>query len=330
MSLDSSGLWMRWIDFSKLRNMFVLVAEHDGALRAKDIHNLGVQQRVLVTQKGTPFTITTTYHYRKTLEHLDLVYISNGRYFVNRDNSVVVAILSIAKKGGQLSESERQYFATLVVQNRACYEHFIKVFLPEGSVPLDVKQFVNLGSAVRVLTGMDVSAPRGTEALVSLQNLTTGIRLESRGENAVQAILWGLRLWAVDQLGFLDEILSTETGYTLYPVNIKKSGDPETTARMLVKLISSSDEWTTLRVPDFILLASQKYKLSAGMTKDGLSWLYRRFPNLVAAIASSEQFIVTRAHSAQRRALLNSYIQLPTGEYVSHFQVHKSIHEFVY
>jgi hypothetical protein len=325
-----SGLWMRWIDFSKLRDMFVLIAEHDGALRAKDIHNLGVQEAVLVTQKGTPFTLTTTYHYRKTLERLDLVYTSDGRYFVNRDNGVVVAILRVAKKGGQLSESERLNFATLVVQNRACYEHFIRAFLPENLVPLDVNQFVNLGGAVRVLSGMDVSTPKGTEAVVSLQNLNTGFRLESRGENAVQAILWGLRLWAIDQLGFLDEILSTETGYTLYPVNIKKSGDPETTASLLVKLINSSGEWATLRVPDFILLAGQKYKLSAEMTKEGLSWLYRRYPNLIAAIASSEQFIVTRAHSAQRRALLNSYIQLTTGEYVSHFQVHKSIHDFVH
>jgi len=189
-----------------------------------------------------------------------------------------------------------------------------------------VNEFINLGSPISVQSGMEVSSSiKKKETVVSLQNPTTGIQIDTKGTNAVQAILWGLRLWAIEQFRIVDEILLPDKGYTLFPINDSKSSEPASIARLLLNLITVSEEWATFRVPDFILLACDKYKLPVETVKNGLLWLYKQYPDLIAAIPSSQQFIITRAHSAQTKVLLNSYIQLSTGEYISHFQIHKTI-----
>ena len=314
-----STLWMRWLDFRRLRDVFWLVAEHDCALRAKDLNELAVSEGILVNEKGIPFKPTPIYHYRRTLERLELARLNQRRYCIARDNPNVATLLSKKRKGQPLSIEERKALSTLVLQNKDCYDAFLSAFIGLEPRPTNIDEFIRTAKPVSV--NINAEAPKHME--IRLRNIERDFQLASSGENAVQAILWGLKAWCVDQLQFLDEVLSG-VGYVLYSRDVAV---PPTSvvAQKLAELLDFKGDWAITRVEELILSAGTRWHIPAEAVRETLRWFYERFPDYVAPISTSEQFILSRVHPSQRRAALNSYLRLPTGELVSHLRIHSRI-----
>lgn len=55
----ASPFWMRWLDFRRLRDLFSIVLDNDGALRAKDLNERAIKAGVLVSEGGA--TIQTNH-----------------------------------------------------------------------------------------------------------------------------------------------------------------------------------------------------------------------------------------------------------------------------
>jgi hypothetical protein len=321
----ASRLWMRWVDFSKLRDLLVLVAQNNGQLRAKDLHEIGTREGILITARGRPFSVTTTYHYRRTLERLDLVNVVHARYSVNDRNRLAVDLLDKAHSAHPLTQEERSVFGSIVLRNADCYEAFFQAFVPEMVQPTTASDFVLQGGTVALEA--NTSSPKSSAkngASVKLTSLRTGDDFTYRGEDALQAVIWGVRLWSTEQLRFIDEVLRSDSTHVLYPVD-SAARPEEAVGRVLVGLLALEEEWESIRVPDFILRAGEEAKLPSAEVKRGLKWLHKRFPGYVAPVATSEQFIARSYHSAQRRAALANYVQLPSGENISHFQINRGI-----
>jgi hypothetical protein len=315
-----SALWMRWLDFRRLRDVFWVVAEHDCALRAKDLNELAVSEGILVSEKGIPFKPTPIYHYRRTLERLELTRLNRRRYCIARDDPNVDTILSNKRKSQTLSVEERKALSTLVLQNKDCFDAFLSAFIGHEARPANIDDFIRTAKPVSI--NINTEAAKRME--IRLHNMERDFQLSSSGENAVQAILWGLKAWCVDQLQFLDEVFSTGIGYVIYPRDIEIP-PPSVVVERLVGLLDFKGEWAITRVEELILSAGTKWHIPAEAVREALRWFYERFPDYVAPISTSEQFVLSRVHPSQRKAVLNSYLRLPTGELVSHLRIHSRI-----
>ena len=313
---------MRWLDFRRLRDLFCIVAEHDCVLRAKDLGEIAIAEGILVNEKGEPFKPTPIYHYRRTLERLELVCLTGRRYCVSRNNSNVQTLLAHRIVKQPLSIEEQKPLSNLVLQNHDCYDAFLSAFIGNEERPTNIGDFIRVGKPVVV----NISTSQEAGMHISLRNTESDFQLSFSGENAVQAIFWGLRAWCIDQLQFLDEIFLPQEGYFLFPRDIE-SPARGATAEKLLNLLEFKGEWATARVGEMILSAGQRWRIPSEAVRETLRWLYKKFPDYVAPISTSEQFVASRVHPSQRRAALNSYVRFPSGELVSHLRIHSRLAE---
>lgn len=316
----TSALWMRWLDFRRLRDLARIVNSADCILRAKDLAAKGMETGILIGDDGAPFKPTTVYHYRRTMERLGVVRIVKGRYCVARDNPMIAQLTSDSQPGQSLDAAQKRAFATLVLNNDDCYGGFLKIFVSPGSRPRHADEFVQAGGPVLLSTEKADDA-----LLIRLRNIEHQTEMSLSGESATQAVLWGMKPWCVEQLQFLDELFSVGLGYVLYPRLIDVSWSVDEVGHKLVELLEFTSDWTTIRVEELILKAGAKWKLPAQSIRVAILWLNRHFPDLVATIATSEQFVLSGLHPTQRRAAMNSYVRLPSGEFVSHLRVHSTL-----
>lgn len=308
---------MRWLDFRRLRDLFWVVAEHDCLLRAKDLSDIAIANGILVNEKGEPFKPTPIYHYRRTLERLQLVRLVERRYCVVHGNSSVQNLLAHKNIKQPLSVDEQKAMSNLVLQNQDCYEAFLSAFIGFGERPTNISDFIKMAKPVAV----NINTGKESGMVISLRNSDNAFQTSFSGENAVQAIFWGLRAWCIDQLKFLDEIFSHKEGYFLYPRDLV-SPEPNTIAGKLMSLLEFRGDWATARVGEMILSAGKKWRISSEAVRETLCWLYKKFPEYVAPISTSEQFVASRVHPSQRKAALNSYVRFPSGELISHLRIH--------
>jgi len=117
---------MRWLDFRRLRDLFWVVAEHDCVLRAKDLGEMAISNGILVNEKGDPFKPTPIYHYRRTLERLDLVRLDERRYCVSKNNPNVQVILAHRNVKQPLLVEEKQPLSTLSSKTKIATVHFFQ------------------------------------------------------------------------------------------------------------------------------------------------------------------------------------------------------------
>ena len=59
VSKIKKSLWMRRVDFTKIRDALQFVSEHNGQLRAKDLEKLGIDKGFFRRKNGQPFSRTT-------------------------------------------------------------------------------------------------------------------------------------------------------------------------------------------------------------------------------------------------------------------------------
>jgi len=324
--MSADALWMRWLDFSKLRDLFWLVAESGGQLRAKDLNKAGAEAGILVSERGEPFKPTTVYHYRRTLQRLGLLSVSGGRYQINATHPAVQCLLAQPRQSGPLTLTERRAFATLVILNNDCYKALLGAFVPDGLRPQSVDAFVRSASPV-IATVERVNAQSGGSVIVLLRSLDGELKAAHSGETAIQAIMWGLLPWCTQELEFLDGVVTLREEHVLFPREIAQERPVRQVAETILSLVNFDGPWATVRIEDLILEAGKRWRFPAKSTRDALSWLVQRFPRFVAPIPTSEDFALGRVHRTQRDVALNRYLRLPSGALVSHLRISSEIRD---
>ncbi len=316
------NLWMRWVDFRKLRDLLFLVAEHDGRLRPKDLDRQGIAHGILVTKKGQPSGASNRYHHRRMLERLGLVFKCEGRYTVNRDVPESNILLQSDAGNQGLEPKKKAAFAELLLRNSDCFHVFFRHFLKD-STPRSLSQFLQGAQPIRLSLHR---RPENHEAYIEIEPSCNGHRARFVGENALQAIHFGMRTWCVEQLSFMDELYRTGVGYTLFAKQIAGSmTDDELAARMLDQLEFEGD-WATVRVGDFILATAIHLQIGIDRPRRVLEHWLNCHRGVTAGIATRERFILgpeaSRLHAAVLRGFAHPNAR---GSYISHIQVHKDI-----
>lgn len=347
----SRGLWMRAVSFTILRELLAFAAQSSKGLRAKDLD--AVAERLKTPSGRTPAR-TTRYHYRNILLNLGILGRRAGRYFVQHQDPLVQALLRALQPGNpELSLDERYHFANLVLRNADCQAHFFDLFT-DGEPLTDLDLFIRHGQPVawRVIAKQEMtSAERSAETSsrmpvrdrcrgrqhkrrtsppspVRIWNLSNGRERMLTLEDERQAILYGVRFWARDELGFLDEIFMERYGNVMFPVEIHGSVPDPRVIEALQERLDPEQEWTFFSVRELAWELCPALKIPLRRFFATLEALYHAYPAWLMWIPTSSHIAAFAAPSTfEEKLQLRSYFRDPWGRYISHFWANVRLRE---
>ena len=219
-----NGCWMRTVSFAGLHRMLQAIAEAPGgSLKPKEINRLVHEKQVTLRQGNSIPAPTTLYHYRNTLLRLQAVRREGSMLKVNNDNPHVIELLSEpapSKEVCTLSDSSKHQFGELVLKNEECRSLFFALFMASGDGPISVRDFRENGLSI-----IWVRRRIRESSQVVFENVSSGETKRYKSAACINAVLYGLRYWARDELGLLDEFYQRSLGAaTMYPLEIAVRG----------------------------------------------------------------------------------------------------------
>lgn len=326
--MGATSLWMRGsVSFVALRELLFYLAQHPDGVRAKEIDTWAREKVQFRTQEGKVVSKTTVYHYRNTLSHLGIIRRQGGRYVVNRTNPLVVQLLGVLNPGASsLTLEERKLFAEFVISNTECRRFFFDIFMLDTQTEYDLETWLRKGLPAvwdRVMT------PEGRfERVYNQKHPEKAIWLRTEDER--QAVLYGVRYWARNELGFLDELFLEDIGGLMFPVHLT---GPIPDPRILLALrdkINPEEEWTMFSVRTLAATWGPEYRISLGRLYKTLLWVYRNFMQYVVLIPTTVSFAtITAASPSAEQYHLRGYMQDLEGRYISHIRVHRKLKEVI-
>ena len=313
---------MRWVDFTKLRQLLCIVTDRPAQLTPTELNHAALATGNFVTSSGQPLKKTSLYHLRRTMVQLGLVTQRDGRY-VPTLKLADGPLLEHSPKSNVLSIEQRIAFADRVLRNKDCNQIFWSAFAP-GKQLDSLDSFTRLGQPVRLqLEGRE--SPRDTEPRVTLTTQSEEmVPLVHHGENAVQAIHFGMRDWGVKQLSFVDELYQTGGGYLLFPITIPPRVPERAIEVALFNSLAFTGEWATHRVSCLLLNIAIRLRVNIAAVRQVLErWIYQH-PEYVAAVVTSERMVLQTKSKSLEPLILKGFLTLRSGHIVSHIRVHKN------
>ena len=321
---------MRAVSFAGLHRMLSAVGDNPNGLRAKEINELVLEGRVVLTPRSPQPKPTTLFHYRNALLRLHALVRDGRRLVANVANPDVRELLCQPppSNGDQvLHDAARENFAALVLANEQCRFLFFDLFLPAGTTFSSVASFCD--------SGVPVSWTRKTSSgtvEVLFENKTTGRKVRNISSECVPAILYGLRYWARDELKLIDEYSRvTDGGVVMYPISQRFTStfDRNSTVMQAVRYLlnlRTTDEWTLFSISDLIVEYCQAHRQPRTILFDAIDWLRREWPHHTALIPTSRALATIAATSPQQETLeLRRYYKSSRGPYISHIRLHRDV-----
>ncbi len=331
--IKKKTLWMRYVDFEKIKDMLHLIYENNGKLRAKELENLSIKKGILVKENGQPFTHTPRYHYRKVMENLELVEVKNRHYYIS-ENEKAIKLLQLTDFNVSLSLEAKELLGEIILENEDCRRYFFDVFIDKSYYTL--KDLRKEGTHVFVETKSMISSPniktpnkkKKVNRIILRSPLGKVIELNTQDE--VQAIYWGVRLWALN-LGITDEIMTSFTeGRIIYPIN--QSFFEEVYNSILNKIIEkvkidkSDSNWILIYIPSLIKEVVLTYRFSISEIQKALYNLRLKYPSMVMFIPTSTAFIdIKTPYEKQDKVIRKLYLYKADKGYLSHIRIKKEI-----
>lgn len=328
--------WMRYIDFSVLQKLYMLLCRYDRPLSAREVEDLAYREGLFVHDNGKIFPRTVAYHYRNTLEKLGLATVSNKLYQCNTAYKILSSPFS-------LTTEAQSHLASLIISNKDCQSVFFNYFIQAEDY--DIVEFQEKGRFIKVYSPYNFNQEHW-ENLISVGLIPpSGYFITKRGNKHVpriiqdingdlhilstpemiQATLWGVRLWSIE-LGIIDEIMPAfDKGLTIYVVNPKENSTHDFFSIIKEYYLDNKhqSEWFLVSIPGFIEKAVYLTRYPVKVIKGFLESLLANWVQFVLPVTTSG-FIVKQdtPFEKQEHALRNSLLYQVNRGYISHIRIH--------
>ena len=329
VATPANECWMRSVSFGGLHRMLSAVAESPRrGLRAGEIVAWVRENEISLSSHTAKPAATTIYHYRNTLVRLGALRRDGAVLRPNEKEPAVSVLLrepAPADEQGALTEPARTAFAALVLKNEQCRALFFDFFMPcalrgdpvsvfrEGAVPITWSR-------------------RSGSCEVVFRNPTTGRVVRRRSAVSISATLYGLRYWARDELGLVDEYWrAAGDRAVIFPV-LAPEGVAEGARRAIERTVEfllslrGTREWTLMAMSELVERCCEARRQPLRVLFSAIDWLLDRWPNHTVLIPTSRSMATLGATSASRdRLVLRGYYKAVNGPLVSHIRLHKDI-----
>ena len=250
--LKNKTLWMRNVDFKMLMSFAYFIFTHSNQYRPSQLE-CEATKAGLFSRAGKNFGHTTKFNYRKILEHLGFISISNGKYIYNTKKEFRDFIIEFKAKN-VFSEAAMAFIGKKIVENEDCRENFFDLFFENNDY-----SFNDIGRH----GGYLLATPMFHEVVTQKGKSIGGVRLSSafstKGEilldtaDKIQAIFWGVRKWAYD-FQITDEFFfSPAEGRIIYPISRRDLRTEFLTFLMdTISNDNSGYDWISIHIPTLI------------------------------------------------------------------------------
>lgn len=324
---SQGAYWMRSVSFAGLHRILSAVADSPQGLTAKEINDLVLTKGLTLTPRNPRPAPTTLYHYRNTLLRLRILIRAGRTLRANIDDPEVRELLRLPHppNGDQsLHPGACDRFAGLVLRNEHCRSSFFDFFMPSHTVPISAADFRHNCISAK---WWHHRLSDGTTAVV-IRNQKTGRTAQYSSRVSKNAIMYGLRYWARDQLQLIDEYCSPSGARTtMFPLSQSApvAASVMETVQALLSLRMSAD-WTMFSIHDLIKRYCEGQRKPRVLLFAAIDWLLREWPYHTALIPTSPTLASLDATSLYREDFaLRSYYRHRNGPYISHIRVHKDV-----
>ncbi len=328
---QQSQYWMRALSFAGLHRILKAVAAFPNGLRAGEINTLVQEHNLVLTRHGSVPAPTTLYHYRRTLLRLCALKRDGRRLRINAADPDVRKLLchpAPARGDHTLHDSAKDHFAALVLKNAQCRALFFDLFMPLDARADSVAGFRHNGCPVKWTRHHSCRARE-----VVFHNDTTDRTRRCTSPVSEAALLYGVRYWARDELGLIDEYCpNADDSVVMFPLLRPRPDAPARNGRAVPHMVSlllslrNAEEWTSFSILDLITRFCEAGRRPIRALFDAIDWLVRAWPHHIVLIPTSRALATLTATSAQREPLeLRRYYQVSNGPYISHLHIHKDI-----
>ena len=326
-----TNFWMRAVSFAGLHRILKVVADSPcRSMTAGTINKLVLQGHISLTQRNPSPALTTVYHYRNALLQLGVFRREGKKLHLNDDDPDVFGLSSQpapANEDQSLSDDAKDHFSALVLKNEQCRTLFFDLFMLPDTDAITFSTFRQEAIPVK----WTWSRSSGTKEAI-FTNRITGRTARYSSRISIIAVLYGLRYWARNELGLIDEYHQRSDGsMVMFPVVCATSFEPASnspvleTVHLLLSLRTPS-EWTILSIIDLIAECCVARRRPVAVLLQAIDWLTRNWPYHTVLIPTSRALATLTATSIQRENLeLQSYYKVPNGPYVSHIRVHRDV-----
>ena len=323
---------MRAVSFAGLHRLLSAIADAKTGLTAKEINNLVLNKKVTLTPGNPSPAPTTLYHYRNTLLRLQLLRRVNGRLQANVSDPNVRELLRSPvpiNHEQSLSASARERFADLVLRNEQCRSLFFDLFMPRTTDVMSASVFRHQGVPVK---WWHVNSPAEKNQVI-LQNKKTFRTSSCESPVSKNAVMYGLRYWARDELQLIDEFCAPSGGtIIMFPVDPPSVSSNKyddafvgDTIRSILSL-RASKEWTSFSIYELIVHCCEAKHRPRKVLFGALDWLLEEWPHHVAAIPTSPTLATLDSRATSRENMaLRRYYRRDRGPYISHIRVHRDV-----
>ena len=148
----------------------------------------------------------------------------------------------------------------------------------------------------------------------------------------VQAIPYGMRYWARDELGLIDEYCRHDDGgIVMFPILQldDETGSLDVAVRKTARLILSlrgREEWTVFAITDLIVQCCERRRQPISLLFQAIDILMDECPQFTVAIPTPRSLATITAVSPGREEMeLRQYYRYrrERGPYVSHIRIHR-------
>lgn len=322
---------MRSVSFAGLHRILHAVADAPDGLTAREINELVLNKGLTLTPGNPRPAPTTLYHYRNTLLRLQLLIRTGRRLNANMSDPGVRELLRLpvpANGDQSLNDRARDRFAESVLRNEQCRSIFFDLFMPSHTDSISVADFRHRSSAVE----WRHRRSSGGRNEVVFRNRLTGRTALCTSPVSKNAIMYGLRYWARNELHLVDEYCVPGGGRTImFPLSSSvsiatpsHSSVMETVQSLLA--LRTSEDWTTFSIYDMILHCCEGARKPRAVLFAAIDWLFRKWPHHTVLIPTSPALATLDTTSLRAEDfVLRSYYRHANGPYISHIRVHKDV-----
>lgn len=320
---SQSAYWMRAVKFSAMHRILKTVAACSRGLEPSELDARIRGEAIMPTLRSAVPSRTTCYHHRNTMIRLGLLKREGRKLLANKDNLHVGVLLRVSTRECELDEFVREKFGTLILQNEECRSLFFNLFMPVNQQAFSLSEFWRHGRPVEWKRGESVNGDK-----VVFQNFTTGRKAVCRTHGEVEALLYGLRYWARDELRLIDEYCQKAGMSTvMFPVTRPDASahDIRRTANIVLSMREGRDS-TVLAVAEMIKRCCVDERQPVQTLYDAIDLLLGKWGDHIALIPTSRRLATLCAGTREKEELaLRGYYKPKDGPYISHIRLYSEI-----
>jgi len=337
--MDRRTLWMRYVDFNKIKDLLIIVNQNNGKLRPNELEKIGEEKGVLLVERNKKaMNKSSKYHYRKVMEKLELVSLKDKTYHISEER-LVQSIVNDSNLGEKYSPYAEECFSEIVIRNRDCRHFYFDYFIDDPDY--DLKAWREKSKPIRIETKSNaVSNGRDMKNMekywVRLFNESNGKEEVLHTYDELSALLWGVRMWA-NSLFLTDEfMLSTHSGREVYPIKYKQYDKQLLKTAFLKSVNDLKDTQNSylISLPGLILKMVKFSGTRIENVRKFLIELKNMYPSEIDFISTSKPVIIhSSAFKKQDPALLRMYLKKTDSDgsasYISHIRIYRKLFNII-